>query len=119
MIDGFDPVGDVVRYGNKQCTVKRVSINIGSGGEQTLLAAVAGKHTLVISALLRFSGAGDSIVRAGAAGTEQLRIVAAAGTTLTLGYQPVGIFKSGVNQALTIESNSGVTGQLVYAEVPA
>lgn len=92
--------------------IQRVTVNAANDGDNTVIAAPGpGKALLVIGYALRSVGAGISIVKSGAAGSQHDSVtgVAAPGTRFGDDAHPdVGIFMTDVNQPLVINNAAGV-----------
>ena len=101
---------------------KRAVISAAGSGDNSVIAAVAGKHLRVINLVLIASG------------TVSVRFESAAGGTALTGVMPLttqvgfapgeapvnGHFQTAVNEALNLELSAavGVYGRIVYQEIP-
>jgi len=100
--------------------VKFAAINATTNGDNTIVAAVAGKKILVIFYLLIADAAVGAAFEDGAGGTElsgQLPFAANGG--VVTGYCPVGVFKTSTNTLLNLETDAiaNVRGHLTYVEI--
>jgi hypothetical protein len=106
--------------GTTALTPKFAVINESTSGNNTLVAAVAGKKIRVVQAIL--VAAGDVVARfedgaGGTALTGQHDLTTNSGFTLP--FSPVGWFETTANTLLNLELDAGVnvSGCLVYVEV--
>lgn len=101
--------------------VKRVAIAASSNGNNTLVAAVAGKRIRVLAYNLSAAGAVNAKFQDGAGGTDLtgLKYFAAAGAAASGPFNPLGWFETSTNTLLNLNLSSGVAvgGELVYAEI--
>jgi hypothetical protein len=102
-------------------TPKFAVIDAATGGDNTLVAAVASKKVRVVSLYLCASGGANTIrFESGASGTAKSgQMSIAANGTLVLPYNPLGWFETGTNTLLNLELSAAtsVDGGLTYVEV--
>jgi hypothetical protein len=99
--------------------VKRASINGATLGDNTLVAAVAGKKIRVLSLVLVSTGTTTVRFESGAGGTELSGEMAlAANVGFSTGYSPVGHFETAAGSLLNMELSAAVSvdGWIVYVE---
>ena len=111
---------DVLHNGTTALTPKFAKIDAAGSGDNTLVAAVAGKKIRVLSAFLVAAGTVNTRFEDGAAGTAltgQMNLIANSGFTLP--FNPLGWFESTANTLLNLELSTAVSvdGCLVYVEV--
>lgn len=95
-------------------------IDNATSGDNTIVAAVAGKEILVLAGLLVSSGTVNVRFESGAGGTAltgQMNLVA--NTGFIIPYSPVGNFKTAAGALLNLELSGAVSvdGYLVYQEI--
>jgi hypothetical protein len=101
-------------------TPKFAAIDVGTSGQNTLVAAVAGKKIRVLSYILMAAGAVNVRFRSAAASNlTGLKYFAAAGGGLVAPFNQLGWFETTVGEALTLNLSApiAVGGELVYVEV--
>lgn len=101
-------------------TVKHAVIDNASSGDNTLVAAVAGKKIVVLQLILISAGTMTVRFESGAGGTAltgQMSVLAATGFVLP--FSPVGHFETAVGQLLNLELSGATSadGYLKYIEV--
>jgi hypothetical protein len=102
-------------------TPKFAVIDAATGGDNTLVAAVASKKIRVVSLYLVASGGANTArFESGASGTAKSgQMSIAANGILVLPYNPAGWFETGTNTLLNLELSAAtsVDGGLTYVEV--
>jgi hypothetical protein len=102
-------------------TPKFAVIDAATGGDNTLVAAVASKKIRVVSLYLVASGGANTArFESGASGTAKSgQMSIAANGILVLPYNPLGWFETGTNTLLNLELSAAtsVDGGLTYVEV--
>ena len=103
-------------------TPKFAIIDAADSGNNTLVAAVAGKKIRVLLLLLVAAGTVNVRFESGADGTALtgvINLVVNVNTGFASGYCPVGHFETGVNTLLNLELSAAISvdGWLVYVEV--
>lgn len=111
---------NVIHNGTTALTPKFAVIDAASSGDNTLVAAVAGKKIRVLQAFLVATSDVNVRFESGASGTAltgQMDLTANSGFTLP--FSPVGWFEAGTNTLLNLELSGAVSvdGCLVYVEV--
>ncbi len=101
-------------------TPQYLSVDKNSNGNNTLIAAVAGKRLLVLGCVLISAGSVNIAFEDGADGTPltgDMPLTVNSGFTLPLGFP--GWFITSTNTLLNLELSAGVAvaGTLVYTEV--
>jgi len=100
--------------------IKRVKIDAGSGGNNTLVAATAGKKIRVFQLLVMANGTVNATFQSGAGGTALTGAMPLAlNTGFASGWGPVGHFETNAGELLNLFLSAGVqvSGWLVYALV--
>lgn len=100
--------------------IKRVVIDHAVGGNNTLVAAVAGKKIRVYQVLLISAGTATVRFESGADGTALTgQLTLAANVGFSSGWNPAGHFETAAGVLLNLEISAGVSvdGWLTYAEV--
>ena len=100
--------------------VKHAVIDNATSGDNTLVAAVAGKKIVVVQLLLISAGTMTVRFESGASGTAlsgQMSVLAATGFRLE--FSPVGHFETAVGELLNLELSAATSadGYLKYIEV--
>jgi len=96
------------------------SINVSSSGDNTIVAAVSGKVTRVLSYSLVCDAANAVKWTSGAAGTALTGAMSfSANGGISTPFSPVGHFQTGTNTALVLNLGSavGVRGHLTYVNL--
>ena len=106
--------------GNTTTIIKRVAIDTATSGDNTIIAAVAGKKIRVLSLALIPSAAVTARFETGAGGTAltgQMQL--GAKVNLILDYNPAGWFETTAGALLNLELSgaTSVDGCIVYPEV--
>jgi hypothetical protein len=100
--------------------IKRAKIDAASSGDNTLVAAVAGKKIRVLAAFFTMTGTAVTIrFEDGAGGTALTgQMGPTAGQTIVLPFNPVGWFETSDATLLNMElsGSQSVDGALVYIE---
>ena len=99
---------------------KSVAVAASSSGDNTLVAAVAGKKIRVLSCVLIAAGAVTTRFESGASGTAMTgQMSLAANGGFTLPYNPHGWFDTTAGELLNLELGGAVSvaGVVVYVEV--
>lgn len=102
--------------------LKSAPVNASGSGNNTAVAAVAGKKIRVYAAVLSGAGAVNFKFQSGAGGTDLtgLFVVAAAGGLVTLPYNPEGWFECAAENVLlnlNLSAAVAVSGVVQYKEV--
>lgn len=102
-------------------TPKYVAVDVAGSGDNTIIAAVAGKRILVLGCVLIAAGAVNIRFESGAGGTAltgQMNLTTNSGFTLP--FSEVGWFQTAANTLLNLELSGAVSvdGTLIYAEIP-
>lgn len=112
---------DAVYSGGAALVPKFAAISASSSGNNTLVAAVAGKKIRVLAYSLSGAGAVNAKFQSGAGVTDLsgLKYIAAAGGGVTAQFNPLGWFEtvSGALLNLNLSGAVAVGGELVYIEV--
>lgn len=111
---------NVMHDGTTALTPKYAAIDAASSGDNTLVAAVAGKKIRVVSVFIVAAGSVNVRFEDGAAGTAltgQMNLTTNSGFTLP--FNPVGWFETSINTLLNLELSGAVSvdGCLTYVEV--
>lgn len=116
----LDQDSGVIYIDGEEIEPKFVAIDHATSGNNTLVAAVAGKKIRVLALMIiagdevtaRFESAANGTALSG-----QIQLVAQAGFTLP--FSPVGWFETVVGELLNLELSAAVSvdGVLVYVEV--
>lgn len=114
------PATDAIMNGLVACTPKFKVIDNATGGDNTLVAAVASKKVRVHQMMLVAAGAVTARLESGAGGTAltgQMNLDALSGFVLP--FSPMGWFETAVNTLLNLELSGAVSvdGVLGYTEV--
>ena len=114
------PGTDFIWNGSVKLTPKFTAISASTGGNNTIVAAVATKKIRVLQAFLVSAGSVNTRFESGADGTAltgQMNLVA--NTGYSLAFSPVGLFETAASTLLNPELSAGVSvdGSLVYIEV--
>ena len=113
---------DAIMNDTSVLTPKFAKIDAASSGDNTIVAAVTGKHIRVVSLMLMSAGTVTARFESGASGTAlsgQMNLVA--NTGFCLPYNPIGWFQTASAELLNIELSAAISvdGILTYIEVPA
>lgn len=104
-----------------QSDAQYAAIDAESSGDNTLVAAVAGKKIRVLSAVLVATAAVNAFFQSAADGDalSGLMVFAAAGQTLTLPFNPAGWFETAAGELLNLNISGAVSvdGALTYVLV--
>jgi hypothetical protein len=114
------PGTEYMYHGGSTLTVKRAVIDHATGGDNTLVAAVASKKVRVLSVFLVAAGAVTVRFESGASGTALTgQMTVAANGVLVLPFNQFGWFETAVNTLLNLELGGAVSvdGALMYIEV--
>jgi hypothetical protein len=111
---------DTIQDGTTALTPKFAVIDAASSGDNTLVAAVAGKKIRVLSYTIIASGAVTVRFEDGASGTAltgQMNLTTNSGVSVP--FSPVGHFETTANTLLNLELSAAtsVDGHLTYVEV--
>ena len=111
---------DIILNDTTALTPKFAVIDAATSGDNTLIAAVAGKKIRVLAGLLVAAGTVTVRFESGAAGTAltgQMSLVA--NTGFQIPFVPVGNFETAVTTLLNLELSAAISvdGWLVYVEV--
>lgn len=111
---------DVMSAAGVDLTPKFVAIAASSSGNNTILAAVTGKHIRVLALYLVANGSVNAKWQSGAGGTDLTGLAyLIANSGMVLPFNPVGWFQTAVNTLLNLNLSGAVAvgGTLVYVEV--
>jgi hypothetical protein len=101
--------------------VKYAVVAAAGNGDNTLVAAVAGRKIRVLSVHLTMTGTAVTIRFESAAGGTALtgQMTPLQGTSIILAYNPVGHFQTLIGELLNLELGGAqaVAGSIVYQEV--
>jgi hypothetical protein len=109
---------DSVIYGSVARPVKFASISAASSGDNTLVAAVAGKKIRVLNYVLVVASTVVARFESGAGGTAlsgQMTLTAGVASS----YAPTGLFETAASELLNLELGGAVqvSGHMSYIEV--
>lgn len=102
-------------------TPKYAAVAASSSGDNTLVAAVAGKKILVLGCVLIAAGAVNIRFEDGAAGTALSGVMAlTTNSGYTAPFSEIGWTMTSTNTLLNLELSGAVSvaGWLIYAEIP-
>lgn len=105
---------------SQQSEAKRGVIDHATSGNNTLVAAVAGRKIRVLAYHITAAGAVTARFESGADGTALTgQMTLAQGGTISAPYNPLGWFETAAGTLLNLELSSAVSvdGVLVYVEV--
>lgn len=111
---------DLIQNGNTVLTPKFVTIAASSSGNNTLIAAVAGKKIRVLSYTLVAASSVTATFQNGASGTAISGIMSfAANGGVSVPFSPVGHFETSISTLLNLSLSGAVSvaGHLCYVEV--
>jgi len=104
----------------RQPGLKRAAIDLGSSGDNTLVAAVSGKRIRVYHIVLVSSGTVTVRFESGASGTALTgQMTLSTNTGFSSGFCPVGHWETEEGELLNLELSDAVAvdGWIVYGEV--
>lgn len=113
---------DKILHDVVELTPKFKIIDAASSGDNTIVAAVAGKKIRVLNFVLVGSAAITTRFESAASGTALTgQMTMAAGSVIASGYCKIGHFETLAGELLNLELSGAntVDGYLVYVEVPA
>lgn len=111
---------EAIVQGTTTTIIKRAAIDAATSGNNTIVAAVAGKKIRVLAVTLVGAGSVTARFESDADGTALTgQMTLAASTVVELGYNPAGWFETVSGELLNLELSGAVSvdGCIVYAEV--